>query len=78
MRDGNDSRRWQGSAWLDREWGSGGLGADEAGWDWFALQLSDGSELMFYSLRRRDGRREPHSAGTWVGPDGKVRALASG
>jgi predicted secreted hydrolase len=67
-----------GSAWLDREWGSGGLGADEAGWDWFALQLSDGSELMFYSLRRRDGRRDPHSAGTWVGPDGAVRALVSG
>jgi predicted secreted hydrolase len=64
-----------GSAWLDREWGSGGLGADEAGWDWFALQLSDGSELMFYSLRRRDGRRDPHSAGTWVGADGAVRAL---
>jgi predicted secreted hydrolase len=67
-----------GSAWLDREWGSGSLGAEEAGWDWFALQLSDGSELMFYSLRRRDGRREPHSAGTWVSPEGSARALASG
>jgi predicted secreted hydrolase len=66
-----------GSAWLDREWGSGGLAADEAGWDWFALQLSDGSELMFYSLRRRDGRRDAHSAGTWVAADGAVRALGS-
>jgi len=64
-----------GSAWLDREWGSGGLGADEAGWDWFALQLSDGSDLMFYSLRRRDGGEDVHSAGTWVGSDGKARAL---
>jgi predicted secreted hydrolase len=67
----------RGSAWLDREWGSGGLGADEAGWDWFALQFADGSELMFYSLRRRDGRSDAHSAGTWVGPDGRVRALTS-
>ena len=66
-----------GTAWLDREWGSGGLGADEAGWDWFALQLSDGSDLMFYSLRRRDGGKDVHSAGTWVAPDGSVRALAS-
>jgi predicted secreted hydrolase len=66
-----------GHAWLDREWGSGGLGADEAGWDWFALQLSDGSQLMFYSLRRRDGQQDAHSAGTWVGPDGRVRELAS-
>ncbi len=45
----------RGTAWLDREWGSGGLSADEAGWDWFALQLNDGSALMFYALRRRDG-----------------------
>jgi predicted secreted hydrolase len=76
VRDGK-TLQVAGSAWLDREWGSGGLGADEAGWDWFALQLSDGSELMFYSLRRRDGRREPHSAGTWVSADGSARALAS-
>jgi predicted secreted hydrolase len=76
VRDGK-ALQVAGSAWLDREWGSGGLGADEAGWDWFALQLSDGSELMFYSLRRRDGRRDPHSAGTWVGPNGSARALAS-
>ena len=76
VRDGQ-ALNVSGSAWLDREWGSGALAADEAGWDWFALQLADGSELMFYSLRRRDGRREPHSAGTWVGADGRVRALAS-
>jgi predicted secreted hydrolase len=55
-----------GVAWLDREWGSGSLGAKEQGWDWFALQLGDGRSLMFYSLRNRDGTRESHSAGTWV------------
>jgi predicted secreted hydrolase len=76
LRNGQ-SLQVSGSAWLDREWGSGGLGADAAGWDWFALQLADGSELMFYSLRRRDGRRDAHSAGTWVAPDGAVRALGS-
>jgi predicted secreted hydrolase len=66
-----------GLAWLDREWGSGGLGAAEVGWDWFGLQLGDGSALMFYALRDRDGRRNPHSAGTWVAPDGTVRPLTS-
>jgi predicted secreted hydrolase len=76
LRDGQ-SVGVNGHAWLDREWGSGGLGADEAGWDWFAFQLADGSELMFYSLRRRDGNQDLHSAGTWVAPDGRVRALAS-
>ena len=66
-----------GLAWLDREWGSGGLGPAEAGWDWFGLQLGDGSALMFYALRDRDGRRNPHSAGTWIAADGTVRALTS-
>jgi predicted secreted hydrolase len=66
-----------GLAWLDREWGSGALGANQQGWDWFALQLDEGSALMFYSLRLRDGSRDPHSAGTWVTPDGRARAIRS-
>ena len=64
-----------GLAWLDREWGSGGLGPQETGWDWFGLQLDDGSSLMFYALRDRDGREDLHSAGTWVGAHGRARAL---
>lgn len=66
-----------GTAWLDREWGSGALGAHEAGWDWFALQLADGSALMFYALRDEGGVRDSHSAGTWIEPDGRAQALAS-
>ena len=66
-----------GLAWLDREWGSGGLGSREVGWDWFALQLGDGSALMFYALRDRDGGRDAHSAGTWIAADGGVRALSN-
>ena len=65
----------QGLAWLDREWGSGALGAREVGWDWLALQLNDGATLMFYALRNRDGTRDPHSAGTWVEPSGASRPL---
>ena len=65
-----------GVAWLDREWGSGALGANEVGWDWFALQFDDGSALMYYSLRDKDGRRDSHSAGTWVDRTGQTRALA--
>jgi len=67
----------QGLAWLDREWGSGGLGPNQAGWDWFALQLDDGATLMFYALRARDGSRDPHSAGTWVESSGEAHSLAS-
>ena len=69
--------RLQGLAWLDREWGSGGLGAQQVGWDWFALQLNDGSALMFYALRDRDDSRDPHSAGTWVEAAGGSRPLSN-
>jgi len=66
-----------GLAWLDREWGSGSLGRGQRGWDWYALQLDDGSALMFYSLRGADGLTDPHSAGTWVDPSGQSRLLGS-
>jgi predicted secreted hydrolase len=66
-----------GTVWLDREWGSGSLGSDQQGWDWFALQMDDGSALMFYALRKRNGDRDAHSAGTWLAPDGSTRSLSS-
>lgn len=67
----------QGLAWLDREWGSGSLGVRQQGWDWFALQLQDGSAFMFYVLRNRDGTRDLHSAGTWVDSTGRAHALST-
>lgn len=72
---GGDDYTVSGLAWLDREWSSSALGADQQGWDWFALQLADGSELMFYNLRKADGSQDEHSAGTWVSPDGTARHL---
>ena len=64
-----------GLSWLDREWGSSALSKEQHGWDWFALQLSDGSDLMFYNLRRIDGSQDSHSAGTWIGADGRTLPL---
>ncbi|MDZ7643443.1 MAG: lipocalin-like domain-containing protein [Woeseiaceae bacterium] len=60
-----------GLAWLDREWSSSALAADQQGWDWFALQLDNGNELMFYQLRKLDGSRDRHSGGSWIPPDGE-------
>lgn len=64
-----------GYGWLDREWSSSQLAPDEVGWDWFALQLDDDRELMFYRLRRRDGTVDPASAGSLVAPDGSATEL---
>jgi len=65
-----------GLSWLDREWGSSALSADQEGWDWFALQLADGSDLMFYNLRRNDGAQDVHSAGTLTLADGTAISLS--
>ena len=64
-----------GRAWMDREWSTSALGPALAGWDWFALQLEDERELMFYVLRRRDGTADALSAGILVAADGGTRSL---
>lgn len=65
-----------GRAWLDREWSTSVLPRDVVGWDWLALQLDDGRDLMLYRLRRADGSSTGESAGSWILPDGTVRSLS--
>ncbi|SNS30794.1 Predicted secreted hydrolase [Noviherbaspirillum humi] len=61
-----------GSAWLDHEWSTSVLDADAAGWDWIGANLDDGSALMAFQIRSRDGaRRWAHA--TLRSPDGKLR-----
>jgi predicted secreted hydrolase len=76
VRVGGQALRVEGSAWMDREWSTSALGPDLVGWDWFALQLDDGRELMLYRLRRRDGGIAPESQGTLVLADGASQRLA--
>jgi predicted secreted hydrolase len=65
----------RGLAWMDREWSTSSLGRNQVGWDWFALQLSDGSDLMLYRLRHKDGTVDPASSGTVIPPSGAARRL---
>jgi predicted secreted hydrolase len=64
-----------GLSWMDHEWSTSGLAADQVGWDWFSIQLDDGSELMVFQLRKEDGRIDPFSSGTFIAPDGTARHL---
>lgn len=64
-----------GASWLDREWSTSALGPDQSGWDWFALQLDDGRDLMFYRLRHRDGGMDSFSKGILVEPGGQTQLL---
>jgi len=67
-----------GIAWFDHEDGPGGLPENLAGWDWFAVQLSDDTELMLYRLRTKSGAESPFSQGTFVAADGRSFTLGAG
>ncbi len=64
-----------GQAWLDREWSTSALERSQRGWDWFALQLDDDTELMFYQLRDQRGRSSIFSAGSLHEADGRLTPL---
>lgn len=64
-----------GTAWLDREWSTSVLGDAQQGWDWFALQLETGDDLMVFQLRRGSGLRDPYDQGVWVSAAGDARQL---
>ena len=61
----------EGESWMDHEFGTSFLEKEQTGWDWFSLQLEDGSDLMLFQLRRSDGSVDPHSSGTWISADGR-------
>lgn len=65
----------KGHSWKDHEWSTSVLGEDLVGWDWFAVQLEDGRELMLYRLRRPDGTSAKHSSGSIIEKDGTARKL---
>jgi predicted secreted hydrolase len=65
-----------GTAWFDHEWGPGVLPAGAAGWDWFALNLDDGSDLMLYRMRLASGAASEFSTGMFVPASGAPRGIA--
>jgi predicted secreted hydrolase len=75
LRRGKKEEALAGTAWFDHEWGPGGLPGQVAGWDWFALQLDDGSDLMLYRIRERGGSATAFSSGTFTPGKGEPRSL---
>ena len=45
----------KGIAWLDHEWSTEYMDAEAVGWDWTGINLDDGSSLMAFVMRGRDG-----------------------
>ncbi|HUV29314.1 MAG: lipocalin-like domain-containing protein [Anaerolineales bacterium] len=64
-----------GLSWKDHEFSTSALSSDQVGWDWFSIQLDDGSELMVFQIRREDGSIDAYSSGTMISPSGEVISL---
>jgi predicted secreted hydrolase len=66
-----------GTAWLDHEWSSQALDPDAAGWDWIGANLDDGSALMAFQIRGKQGDKLwAHAA--WRDAAGKVTQYSPG
>ena len=63
-----------GQAWMDREWSSQPLAADQQGWDWFSMHLNSGDKLMLFRLRHTDGAH--YYSGTWISAEGVAQPLS--
>lgn len=55
VRTSSGPRKVTGVAWLDHEWSSELLAPEAAGWDWLGANLDDGSALMAFRMRAKDG-----------------------
>ncbi len=77
LRIGTRTTEVRGASWMDHEFGTSALDPGTRGWDWFALQLDDGRELMLYRLRSEDGGANPFSSGTIIQRDGRTTHLSA-
>ena len=65
-----------GSAWFDHQWGDF-ISVGAGGWDWFALSLDDGTDIMLSLVRAADGSY-PLVYGTLVDAAGGTHPLGAG
>jgi predicted secreted hydrolase len=71
------TEHFTGLAWMDREFGTWTPTNNQKGWDWFSVQLDNGTELMCYQLRNESGGVSPFSSGTFVDKKGNFTHLTN-
>ena len=65
-----------GQVWMDHQWGNF-VSLAGSGWDWYSIQLDDGTQDMLYVIR--DAQKRPISTvGTAIAADGSTRAIPAG
>ena len=78
LRVGEKTYDVTGQSWFDHEFSTSFLGENQAGWDWFCVQLDNHEEIMLYAMRDKSGAMDPNSEGTWVKADGTSERLVPG
>jgi predicted secreted hydrolase len=66
-----------GNSWLDREWSTSALSQEQGGWDWFSIQLDDGTDIVYFQLRYKDGSPYPYNEGLIVDAEGNTIRLGT-
>ncbi len=64
-----------GFSWKDHEYSTSALSENQVGWDWFAIQLEDDTELKVFNLRREDGTADPYGSGSFIDENAEVVPL---
>ena len=72
----NENVHVSGLSWLDHEFSTSTLAADQVGWDWFALHLNNGKDIMAYTMRQDGGYIDPNSHGSIMEKDIPVIRLS--
>jgi len=68
-----EARPVTGEAWMDHQWGNFST-FSVGGWDWFSVQLDDGSDLMLYLVK--DAAGNPTIVdGSLIAADGSLTVL---
>lgn len=73
---GDEFYEVSGWSWKDHEFSTSGLSDNQVGWDWFSLQLDDGTDLMLYTFRNADGSIGAYSSGVIISPEGTLSPLS--
>ena len=48
-------QNFSGKAWLDHEWANQVVPGEASGWDWLGINFNDGSALMAFQMRSKNG-----------------------
>ena len=77
VRIGDETFMVTGNSWMDHEFSTSFLEPGQLGWDWMAIQLDSGVDLMLYRMRRANGTTDPYSSGSVIGKAGDLRHVTA-